>query len=189
MVLCACFAPLTSISAGPVPHSPATKLQPITVPAGTNLPISLTASIVSNKANTGDAFTFVADDDVVINGVIVVRKHALGNGTVVLAGAAGGHGHEGNLHLRFDTIVTAWGAPMNVGREVNFEGKNQKLLGRVSGLTWFTGFGQAVRGGQAGVDDKEIITLVLPADVCISPPGAVPCPVVPSAATAAPGLR
>lgn len=154
------------------------------VPTGTRLTVSVSAPILSNVAKTGDAFAFIADQDLVIDGKTIIQKGAAGKGTVVFAGAAGGHGHEGDLHLRFDTIATTLDTPMTIGTEVEFNGKKQKTLGKLSGVTWFTGFGQAVRGGQATVAIDQPIELELAANVCIAARDAAPCP--PPAAAASP---
>lgn len=149
---------------------------PTVVPAGTHLSLSVTAPLASNVAKAGDAFAYVIDDDLIVNGVVVVRKGATGGGTVTFAGAAGSHGQEGNLHLRFETLPTTLGNAMPVNTELEIDGKKQKLLGKLSGVTWMTGFGQAVRGGQAVVTPADVLDVVLATPACIAAPSGTACP-------------
>jgi hypothetical protein len=141
---------------------------PLIVPAGTALSVSVTAALVSNVAKTGDSFTFVTDADVIANGIVIVRKGTVGSGTVAFAGGAGGHGHEGNLHLVFDEIPSTLKAPLLLGIESDFNGHKQRTIGLISGASWLTGFGAAVRGGQAVVVPEQTIELHVASDTCIN---------------------
>lgn len=100
-----------------------------TIPAGTKVPLHLTQMLSSHDAQTGQTFTFYVDQDVVVNGNIVIAKCAAGTGTVTLAGKHGINGHEGNLHLRFDKVTAADGSPVALtADEQDFNGKNRKAL-------------------------------------------------------------
>ncbi len=61
-------------------------------------------SISSGSATVGETFAFKADQDVVINGWVVIAKDAPGQGQIASAERAGGHGHSGNLGVRFNYI-------------------------------------------------------------------------------------
>src|ERR1700722_7351351 len=74
----------------------------LAVPGGTPIRISVDQQPTSSEENAGDRFQFRADDDVTVDGWIVVKKGAIGQGDVLTAERAGGNGHPGKLQLQFD---------------------------------------------------------------------------------------
>lgn len=59
----------------------------IAIPAGTLVRMYISADMTDNasehQAKAGDHFDAIAASDVVVNGVIVVRKNSVGGGTIV----------------------------------------------------------------------------------------------------------
>lgn len=55
----------------------------VTVPGGTAIPVRMVDTIDSGSANVGDTFEFKADDNVIVNGYVVVARGAEGRGEVV----------------------------------------------------------------------------------------------------------
>ncbi len=110
----------------PEPAAPTTA---VVIPAGTKIPLRLAELISSHDAHTGQTFTFYVDQDVVVNGNVVIPHCAAGSGTVTLAGAHGINGHEGNLRLRFDTVTAADGSSLSLTTdEQAFNGTSRKAL-------------------------------------------------------------
>jgi hypothetical protein len=81
----------------------------ILLPAGTQVPVHLVGSISSGSAKAGDTFQIQAAQNVVINGMIVIRNGAGGEGRVTEVDAAGGNGHSGALGVTFEYIYSADG--------------------------------------------------------------------------------
>lgn len=81
----------------------------VTIPGGTAIPIRMTDTISSSQANVGDTFAFRADDNVVVNGFVVISRGAEGRGEVTSVDRAGSHGHAGKLGVRFDYIYAVDG--------------------------------------------------------------------------------
>lgn len=81
----------------------------LVVPGGTPLTIRMSDKIDSGTANVGDSFQFQADDNVVINGYVVVARGAEGRGEVTKVDRAGGNGHPGSLGLQFDYVYAVDG--------------------------------------------------------------------------------
>ncbi len=77
---------------------------PVTLPSGTRLRFHLVRPLASDRSKAGQPFSFVLLGPVEIGGRIVVADGAVGTGTVILAGRAGGSGHEGDLTLRLDAL-------------------------------------------------------------------------------------
>lgn len=81
----------------------------VAVPGGTAVPVRMVDTIDSGSANAGDTFEFKADDNVVVNGYVVIARGAEGRGEVVSVERAGGHGHQGNLSVKFDYVYAVDG--------------------------------------------------------------------------------
>jgi outer membrane biosynthesis protein TonB len=76
----------------------------VIVPRGTLIPVRIVRKISSSTAIPGDLFRIEAASDVTVDGWIVVKKGATGQGEVVSATPADAQGHVGNLALQMDWI-------------------------------------------------------------------------------------
>jgi len=74
----------------------------VLVPGGTAVPVHVVGEVSSSKMKPGDTFQIRSAQDVVVNGFIVVRNGALGQGTIGEVAHAGAGGHSGSLTLNFD---------------------------------------------------------------------------------------
>lgn len=81
----------------------------ITVPGGTPVTIRMVDTLDSGTANVGDTFEFKADDNVVINGYVVIARGAAGHGEVTKVDRAGNHGHAGSLGIQLDYVYAVDG--------------------------------------------------------------------------------
>jgi len=79
----------------------------IAIPDGTLVHVRLVDRVSSASAKVGDTFAFVAADNVVVGGWIVVAKGALGQGEVATVDRAGPHGHAGTLGIQFNWILAS----------------------------------------------------------------------------------
>lgn len=106
----------------------------LTVTGGTPVPIRMVDTISSGTANAGDTFEFKADNNVVVNGYVVVARGAEGRGEVVSAERAAGNGHAGKLQLKFDYIYAVDGEKIRLS-DVDNTNAGQKTKGASSTAT------------------------------------------------------
>lgn len=95
--------PLAAISAGQEQLNQTTE---VVVPDGTEFTVVTTEEISSKTATEGDPITFKADEDVKINGHIVIAKDTVVKGTVTTAKKSGFFGRGGNLAIRIESVMT-----------------------------------------------------------------------------------
>jgi hypothetical protein len=139
----------------------------ITIPGGTAVPIRLVDSIDSGSANVGDTFEFKADDNVVVNGYVVVARGAEGRGTVSSVERAGGHGHAGNLGLKFDYVYAVDGEKIRlegVKKNKNGEGNaGASSTATIAGTLLLGPIGlfahNWVKGKNVTVDSSKVFTV------------------------------
>lgn len=81
----------------------------VTIPGGTPITVRMVDKIDSGTANVGDTFEFKADNDVVVNGYVVIARGAEGIGQVTKVDRAGSHGHPGSLGIQLDYIYAVDG--------------------------------------------------------------------------------
>ena len=75
----------------------------IVVPEGTELSAVTTTALSSKTAAEGDRVSLRVEEDVRVDGVVVLAKGAMVRGTVSEAKAAGRMGRGGKLNLRIET--------------------------------------------------------------------------------------
>lgn len=99
----------------------------VTVPGGTPVVIRMVDTISSGQANVGDTFEFKADDNVVVNGYVVIARGAEGRGEVTKVDRAGAHGHSGNLGVKFDYVYAVDGEKIRLSAvDKNNQGSQNK---------------------------------------------------------------
>jgi hypothetical protein len=95
----------------------------VTIPGGTAVTIRMVDTIDSGTANVGDTFEFKADDDVVVNGYVVIARGAAGHGTVTKVDRAGTHGHPGSLGIQLDYVYAV------DGEKIRLDTDNKNAVG------------------------------------------------------------
>ncbi len=78
----------------------------VVIPDGTEFTVVTTEEISSKTATEGDPLTFKVDEDVKINGQVVIGKDSLVKGTVASAKKSGFFGRGGNLGIRIESAQT-----------------------------------------------------------------------------------
>ncbi len=147
----------------------------VTLAAKTVIAVRLVSTISSHDATTGEKFTFVVAKDVVEDGVVVIPACTLGSGTVTLAGKHGPNGHEGDLHLRFDTISMADGTSIALDpTEHDFAGQNKRMLA-------FLTDAPSVVGNDVEVKPDAVLAVNVASNATVHPGGTVPACPMPSA--------
>jgi hypothetical protein len=168
----------TAVTAVAAPAMSAQR-QPEIIPAKTALRFHLTQALSSDRSTTGQPFTFVMFDPVMVDGAKILAAGATGTGTLLLAGHAGTSGHEGDLTLRLDTILTTDGSKMVFDdQRLRINGKNEKVLSGVLGFIPYAGFGaRFIRGREIQIAPSTPITTVLDHVASTANPLPTPMPV------------
>ena len=78
----------------------------VTVPDGTAVSVITIDEISSKTASEGDALTFKVDEDVVVNGRVVIAKGTIAKGSVSDVAKSGHMGKGGKLGIRLESTTT-----------------------------------------------------------------------------------
>jgi hypothetical protein len=84
----------------------AAQAEEITIPDGTEITVVTTEEISSKTAVEGDPLTFKVEDDVKVNGRVVIAKGTLVKGVVSNAKKSGRMGKAGALSIRIESTMT-----------------------------------------------------------------------------------
>jgi secreted trypsin-like serine protease len=149
----------------PVVGSAQTRSNIIVVPGGTQVPIHVVGTVSSASLKDGDTFQFQAAQDVVVNGMIVVRSGSLGSGTIHDVDHAGGNGHSGSLTLNFDWIYAVDGGRIHLASATQKQAEeDRKGASSTATIIGFATFGlgglfghNLAHGREVTVDEKKIL--------------------------------
>jgi hypothetical protein len=152
-----------------------------TLPTGTQVHFHLTAPISSNESTSGQTFGFVLLQPIASDACTIPADGSKGSGTIVLAGKAGIHGHEGDLTLTLDTIATPDGRLLTFDDQVlEINGGNHKVEAGALNLVPDVGIvANFIHGKDVKVDPSTPVetTLLRPAIVRNAPlPSSAPSP-------------
>jgi hypothetical protein len=111
---------IAGFALAPLAASAATR---VTIPGGTPVTLRMVDTIDSGNANVGDTFEFKVDDDVVVNGYVVIARGAAGKGEVTKVDRAGTHGHPGSLSIELEYVYAV------DGEKVRLSGNNKTAVG------------------------------------------------------------
>jgi hypothetical protein len=78
----------------------------VVIPDGTELTVITTDLIDSKTAVEGDPLSFKVEEDVVVNGMVVIKKGALVKGIVSDSAKSGRMGKAGRLSIRVESTTT-----------------------------------------------------------------------------------
>ena len=87
---------------------------PVVIPDGTEISAVTTETITSKTANEDDPITFKVDEDVIINGHVVIAKGTTLKGVVTNAKKSGRMGKGGELNVRVESTTTVDGQKLKV---------------------------------------------------------------------------
>jgi hypothetical protein len=94
----------------------------IVVPDGTEISAVTTDTISSKTSHEDDAITFKVEEDVVVNGEIVIAKGTIVKGIVTNAKKSGYFGRGGQLNVRIESTTTADGQKIKLRASKGKEG-------------------------------------------------------------------
>jgi len=129
----------------------------IVVAEGTAVKVVTTAEITSKKAKPNDPVGFTVDEDVVINGQVVVRKGTEATGSVVNAEKGGYMGKSGKLAIQVASTKTVDGQPLKLRAAKGKEGEDNTTSTMV--LSFISPVFLFKKGGDAKVDPGTPITV------------------------------
>jgi hypothetical protein len=86
----------------------------IVLPADTTVIVSLVQPLSSSTASVGEVVPIAVEQEVDVDGFVIVQKGADGEATVTEAEHAGGNGHGGKLALTMDWVFAADGGKVQL---------------------------------------------------------------------------
>lgn len=98
-------APIAALATATQP-SPTFQGTELSIPDGTELTVVNTEEISSKTAVEGDPLTFKVDEDVTVNGRVVIAKGTIAKGVVSDAKKSGRMGKAGTLSIRIESTTT-----------------------------------------------------------------------------------
>lgn len=97
----------------------------VVLPDGTEFTVVTTEDISSKTAAEGDAVTFKVEEDVKINGRVVIAKDAIVKGTVSAVEQKGRMGKAGKLGIRIESTKTVDGQKLKLRASKAKEGEDK----------------------------------------------------------------
>ena len=159
-------APVTAPVPVPLTAQPVTiQTTSILVPGGTSVPMHVVGEVSSAKLKPGDTFAVAAASDVVVNGFVVIRKGALGQGTIGEVAHAGGSGRSGSLTLNFDWVYATDGGKIHLAAATQKQAEeDRKGASSTATIIGFATFGLGglfghnfAHGREVTIDEKKIL--------------------------------
>lgn len=120
LALCLC----SSMVALAGEHHPKAK-KPVVVPDGTEISAVTTETLSSKTAREDDPVTFKVEEDVIVNGSVVIAKGTAIKGVVTNAKKSGFFGKGGELNVRVETTTTVDNQKIKVRASKGREGDNK----------------------------------------------------------------
>jgi hypothetical protein len=112
---------LTTVSCASV----ASAQEPIVLPEGTPIRVVTAQEVNSKEAKPNDAVNFTVDEDVSINGQVIVRKGTAAAGSVINAEKGGYMGKSGKLAIQVESTQTVDGGRLKLRAAKGNEGKDK----------------------------------------------------------------
>jgi hypothetical protein len=97
----------------------------VVLPDGTEFTVVTTEEISSKTATEGDTVTFKVEEDVKINGRVVIAKDAIVKGTVSSVEQKGRMGKAGKLGIRIESTKTVDGQKLKLRASKGKEGEDK----------------------------------------------------------------
>jgi hypothetical protein len=138
----------------------------ILVGAGTGVPVHVVGTLSSGSAKVDDVFQIQVSEDVVVDGMVVFRKGAGGQGHIAQSDAAGGNGHSGAISLAFDYVYSTDGGRVKLSSSAQTQAEeDRKGASSTATIIGFATFGigglfghNLAHGRQKTIDEKTIMT-------------------------------
>src|SRR5688572_31247131 len=131
--------------------------QEIVLPEGTPLHVVTTLETTSKDAKPNDPVQFTVDEDVSIDGHVVIRKGTAATGSVINAMKQGYMGKSGKLAVQVESTQTVDGQPLKLRASKGSEGKDK--TNSTAALSMISGFFLLKKGGEAKIAAGTPVTV------------------------------
>jgi hypothetical protein len=121
----------------------------IVLAEGTTVYLVTPEEISSKKAQLGDLVNFKVDEDVFVNGHVIISKGTLAQGRVMNAEKSGRLGKAGTLGIRFESTSTVDGQPIRIRAAKGREGDDKTMS--VAALSIISSLFLLKKGGEATI--------------------------------------
>jgi hypothetical protein len=148
-VLCLSLSPFTTAAAV---HD-----DDIVITEGTPIKVITAGEITSKQAKPNDPVPFTVDEDVVINGQVIVRKGTEAIGSVVNAEQGGYMGKSGKLAIQVESTQTVDGQSLKLRAAKGKEGKDNGAT--VMALSFISPLFLFKKGGEAKIAAGTPVTV------------------------------
>ncbi len=111
------FPPEPVSKAEPVTPAPPPPPRKVTLAAGMLIPVRLNESLSTDRNNTGDTFTAVLDQELVVDGFVIAERGARAEGRILNAAKAGKVKGLSNISVQLMEIVTSDGQRVELETE------------------------------------------------------------------------
>ena len=145
----------------------------VLIPDGTEFTVVTVEEISSKTATEDDPLNFKVEEDVKINGVVVIAKDSLVKGTVASAKKSGFFGRGGNLGIRIESAMTVDGQKLKLRSAKGKEG-GDKTGTTVALVVLFGPLGFLKKGKQAIIKPGTQIKVYTDEDKKVQPKGSTP---------------
>jgi len=131
--------------------------QEIILPEGTPLHVVTTLETTSKDAKPNDPVQFTVDEDVTIDGHVLIRKGTAATGSVINAMKQGYMGKSGKLAIQVESTQTVDGQPLKLRASKGSEGKDK--TNTTAALSMISGFFLLKKGGEAKIAAGTPVTV------------------------------
>lgn len=128
----------------------------VTIADGTEISAATTETLSSKTSHEGDLLTFKVNEDVIIDGSVVIAKGAILKGVVTDSKRSGAFGKSGKLNIRIDTTTTVDGQTLKVRASKGKSG-DSKTGATVALVVLFGPVGFLKHGKQAEIKEGTLI--------------------------------
>jgi len=129
----------------------------IVLPEGTPLHVVTAQETTSKDAKPNDPVQFTVDEDVSIDGQVVIRKGTAATGSVINAMKQGYMGKSGKLAIQVESTQTVDGQPLKLRASKGSEGKDK--TNTTAALSMISGFFLLKKGGEAKIAAGTPVTV------------------------------
>ena len=130
----------------------------IALPQGTAIPVHLKQDVSSKTAQRGDTVEFAVDEDVAVDGHILIKKDTPASAAVIYSEKSGYLGHSGKLALQVESTMTVdqKAVPLRAAKG----GEGDSAAGTTIALTMLAGpLGMLKKGGDMVIKEGTKLTV------------------------------
>jgi hypothetical protein len=153
----------------------------IVLPEGTPINVVTAQEITSKQAKPNDPVNFTVNEDLVVNGQVVVRKGTAAIGSVINAEKGGYLGKSGKLGIQVESTQTVDGQPLKLRAAKGKEGNDK--TNSTFALSMIVPFFMLKKGGDATIAAGSAVTVYTAEEKHFRVDGATLVAVVPETPT------